>query len=792
MKIAEYNEMMAYLLRPAQKETQVASLMDEYLGDQKEYQRAVDEGFQGTYEEYLRMKSLERKELAIGGGVIEGEDLGTREGFNVIKEGGTNIKTSQGFQPGNPGNIQALKEFQIKQTKEKNKKVKKFVELVEKGDSTTDAKNKVIKLFGLTRKKGSGTPPWMTEGKNILIDKGVLEETERGSLEIIGETEDFSKDKNIKLLSKETTEPGIKKAVYKNLTTGETFIKYKPLLRSNTVTVSGAGFDTLKQAQQTVKDYNKANPIKTGQTLKLEDDLRTLFNNPKIKPLLETGIPDKKYIKIAQNAIKGLTESQAEDKLKQLAEAVKPDGVYNIEGIDKINQNKANNIYKFFKSKDISRKIEDKAIGQSVGEGSIATPRADIQEELPFEGGTKTYSVDEAKAIKGSYRLGSKPYSIFGQIIDGRINQGAKMGMDAKLSQFEEGVQKAIRGEGKLSVKEAIDKYNAAATKFENEINAYKSRGFRKITIPRISKEPPSKTIANKKAYKKYKKFFDKNFKELRYSFIIPKDLLPVPEIAAGMKDKKSPIYKRYFNDLKKAASEFIDNVNQYDEKELFEKIQKHPKFQKFRKIIPRLASLDMNLPDFSVFTPAMADEMAMFQTETPAAEEQNFIERNPKTTAAAGAVGSLGFKGVRKAVGKGLNLATGPTGVGALTYAFRPEGGYDLSRTSDRLGFEAEAALAPTLVKGVTDVSSKIKNPFLRKGLETLAGVRIPGIMNPANALRIAKIASPLGIASLGGEALYNYGKFAKDEIAKVKAMTPEERDFYNDLLMDEGGLLD
>ena len=76
------------------------------------------------------------------------------------------------------------------------------------------------------------------------------------------------------------------------------------------------------------------------------------------------------------------------------------------------------------------------------------------------------------------------------------------MGMDAKLSQFEEGVQKAIRGEGKLSVKEAIDKYNAAATQFEKEINAYKSRGFRKITIPRISKEPPSKTIANKKAYK--------------------------------------------------------------------------------------------------------------------------------------------------------------------------------------------------------------------------------------------------------------------------------------------------
>ncbi len=116
------------------------------------------------------------------------------------------------------------------------------------------------------------------------------------------------------------------------------------------------------------------------------------------------------------------------------------------------------------------------------------------------------------------------------------------MGMDAKLSQFEEGVQKAIRGEGDLTVKQAIDKYNAAATQAEKEMNAYKSRGFRKITIPRIAKAPPSQTIANKKAYKKYKKFFDKNFKELGYCFRIPKDLLPVPEIAAGMKDKKSPI----------------------------------------------------------------------------------------------------------------------------------------------------------------------------------------------------------------------------------------------------------
>ena len=65
MKIHEYNEMMAYLTRPAPK-VQTASLMDEYLGDQKEYQKAVDEGFQGTYEEFLRMRSM-RETSAYGG-----------------------------------------------------------------------------------------------------------------------------------------------------------------------------------------------------------------------------------------------------------------------------------------------------------------------------------------------------------------------------------------------------------------------------------------------------------------------------------------------------------------------------------------------------------------------------------------------------------------------------------------------------------------------------------------------------------------------------------------------------
>ena len=86
MKIREWNEMMAYLTRPAPKK--VAGLMEEYYGsDQLKYQEAVKNGFQGTFEEYLQWM---RKNAAQGGvigkgGIFQGEDLGYRTGFKKIK-----------------------------------------------------------------------------------------------------------------------------------------------------------------------------------------------------------------------------------------------------------------------------------------------------------------------------------------------------------------------------------------------------------------------------------------------------------------------------------------------------------------------------------------------------------------------------------------------------------------------------------------------------------------------------------------------------------------------------------
>ena len=68
-------------------------------------------------------------------------------------------------------------------------------------------------------------------------------------------------------------------------------------------------------------------------------------------------------------------------------------------------------------------------------------------------------------------------------------------------------------------------------------------------------------------------------------------------------------------------------------------------------------------------------------------------------------------------------------------------------------------------------------------------------GLMSPAMAMRAARIASPIGIASLGLEGLYHLGKKGVAEKRKLNAMTQQERDDYMrseiDPLMDEGGML-
>ena len=119
--------------------------------------------------------------------------------------------------------------------------------------------------------------------------------------------------------------------------------------------------------------------------------------------------------------------------------------------------------------------------------------------------------------------------------------------------------------------------------------------------------------------------------------------------------------------------------------------------------------------------------------------------------------------------LGKGINVGLGPTGILALNTAL----GVDPTQSIDRAGLGLEAALAKPLVRGATSVTDKIKNPMLRKIAEraALAG------MSPTMAMKVASRLSPVGIASLGLEGLYQVGKLGYEDQQRFNALSPEEQ---------------
>ena len=103
MKIAEYNEMMAYLTRPEPEvlpQPKPQELLDIQEDNRIERQQdTIDKARPFLMDESVDF--IERNEMAIGGGLFSGTDLGTREGFAGIRynkkslggEGNEYIKT---------------------------------------------------------------------------------------------------------------------------------------------------------------------------------------------------------------------------------------------------------------------------------------------------------------------------------------------------------------------------------------------------------------------------------------------------------------------------------------------------------------------------------------------------------------------------------------------------------------------------------------------------------------------------------------------------------------------------
>ena len=99
--------------------------------------------------------------------------------------------------------------------------------------------------------------------------------------------------------------------------------------------------------------------------------------------------------------------------------------------------------------------------------------------------------------------------------------------------------------------------------------------------------------------------------------------------------------------------------------------------------------------------------------------------------------------------------------------------GTFDPRTTEGRLTAGAEAAFAPGLVKGTEALTkNKILQTILNLGL------------SPKMAMRAARVASPLGIATLAGEGIYQGGKYMLERKKLLESLTDEQRD---DLLSRE-----
>ena len=148
--------------------------------------------------------------------------------------------------------------------------------------------------------------------------------------------------------------------------------------------------------------------------------------------------------------------------------------------------------------------------------------------------------------------------------------------------------------------------------------------------------------------------------------------------------------------------------------------------------------------------------------------KDRKMLEQGLKATRKIGSSGpTLGANlGLLKGVGETLKAIPTPTGAVALNLAFQP----DLSSGIDRAALGAEAAFAPELVRQTSRLSSApIVQRFFNLGL------------SPQLAARAARIASPIGIATLAGEGIYQLGRLGLEQQRRMQEMTPEQRRLFD-----------
>ena len=329
----------------------------------------------------------------------------------------------------------------------------------------------------------------------------------------------------------------------------ETFEKKNKRLPSSKEIRRLGNFDfyTIKNAVDAgdvnILDATTAARIAQQESQGVNRQLLELSKDKDINNIFKTGKTSIKDINKVKKVIGSVSDSQAATRLLQLASIYSETGVEDNRGLN-IKPKFKDNATKILKSSPYNnyiRNMNEALIGKSVGESSIKGTKSRIVQDPKYikSGIAKAYDIDEPLGVASSVNRASTPYGIYGQIIDASKNK-LKVGWDARKSQLELELQEAIQSKDKKQINDAVKKFNKEARAAENLFNKDRRKGSKKIVIPEVSLDKPSKTNANyKNLNNDYKKAFNTVYASQGYSFKIPADLKPITEMKENLKDPK-------------------------------------------------------------------------------------------------------------------------------------------------------------------------------------------------------------------------------------------------------------
>ena len=444
--------------------------------------------------------------------------------------------------------------------------------------------------------------------------------------------------------------------------------------------------------------------------------------------------------------------------------------------------------------KDQAYKVALDTIDEKIGRqiGSFKAFKDNIKVALK-EAGLPIYSknspfgfnLNEIAGVTGAARTKTAAFSDFVDIAEGGFNQGKLSRFQREFAELREKLDKlnlSDNPQNKAKAQSLINDFQdtikyyeqATGSKLPNVGLGTADQYYSAEKLTDIGKERFVGETGKKKNRIVHGTDLIKASKDAGYTVIIPENYRTVGQIMeTGTRD----VLKKNVQNTLDGMKEFF---NEYDEKKLFKKLQEASPLvlRQMMKIIPKVASLEDDFLNAYGY-PLTASLDSSIGTQ-PVKEEGNFITRNPYTTAGATAGAMLPFKVGRKALGKLLTGVSAPFSAGAFSLSNI----LDIDPNSP-IGFKIQDD------PNIKTAGAELLLPELsKKALAKLGGPK--GIQTLLSLGKYGRMLTPLGIATMGIGFGKDYYDFAKDEIARVKAMPEDERRAYNEALMDEGSMFE